>query len=64
VRFAYDLADYQVVGMTRDSAVGPSNFFELDVRLAGVDIPSMEEARLVLRGLSRTRMNRKGVPLN
>jgi uncharacterized protein (TIGR03435 family) len=51
IRVAYDLSDYQVVGIPRDTGVGPSNFFEVDVRLAGGDAPSMEETRGVLRGL-------------
>jgi uncharacterized protein (TIGR03435 family) len=37
--------------MPRDTGVGPSNHFELDVRLAGGDVPSMEETRAVLRAL-------------
>lgn len=48
---AYDLSDYQVVGIPRDTGVGPSNVFEVDVRLAGGDVPSREETRVVLRGL-------------
>lgn len=52
VRAAYDLSDYQVVGIPRDTGVGPSQFFEVDVRLAaGGNVPSMEETRAVLRGL-------------
>jgi len=51
LRVAYDLSDYQVVGIPRDTGVGPSNFFEVDVRLAGGDAPSREETRVVLREL-------------
>jgi uncharacterized protein (TIGR03435 family) len=51
LRVAYDLSDYQVVGVPPDTGVGPSNFFELDVRLAGESVPSMEETRIVLQGL-------------
>lgn len=51
IRVAYDVADYQVVGIPRDTGVGPSNFFEVDVRLAGVGVPSMEDTRGVLREL-------------
>ncbi len=51
LRAAYDLSDYQVVGIPRDTGVGPSNFFEVDVRLAGGDAPSREETRVVLREL-------------
>jgi uncharacterized protein (TIGR03435 family) len=51
LRVAYDLSDYQVVGVPRDTGVGPSNYFEVDVRLAGEDVPSMEETRVVLQGL-------------
>jgi uncharacterized protein (TIGR03435 family) len=51
IRAAYDLSDYQVVGVPRDTGVGPSNFFEVNVRLAGGDEPSTEETRVVLQGL-------------
>ena len=51
VRFAYDLADYQVVGIPNNSTVGPSHFFEVNVRVTGVDVASREEARLVVREL-------------
>ena len=51
IRRAYDLSDYQIVGVPRDTGVGPSNFFEVDVRLAGADVPSMEETRGVLQAL-------------
>jgi uncharacterized protein (TIGR03435 family) len=51
IRMAYDLADYQVVGIPRDTGVGPTQFFEIDVRLSGGDVPSMDVAREVIRGL-------------
>jgi bla regulator protein BlaR1 len=51
IRVAYDVADYQVIGIPRDTGVGPSNLFEVDVRLTGGDAPTMEEARAVLRNL-------------
>lgn len=51
IRRAYDLSDYQVVGVPRDTGVGPSNFFEVEARLASGDAPSMEETQGVLQGL-------------
>jgi uncharacterized protein (TIGR03435 family) len=62
MRVAYDLSDYQVAGIPRDSGVGPSNFFEVDVRLAGGEVPSREETQVVLRGLLAERFKLRTHP--
>ena len=62
MRVAYDLADYQVVGIPRDTGVGPSNFFEVEVRLAGGNAPSREETRGVLRELLAERFKLRAHP--
>jgi uncharacterized protein (TIGR03435 family) len=52
IRVAYDVADYQVVGMPADLTKGDaSNFFEVDARAAGKTTPSMDDARAMLRAL-------------
>jgi uncharacterized protein (TIGR03435 family) len=51
IRVAYNLADYQLEGIPPDSGVGPANFFEIDVRVAGSDVPTIDEARAVVRDL-------------
>lgn len=48
IRVAYDVADYQV-GPLPDARLGPSNFFEVDARLAGSAVPTMDETRAVVR---------------
>jgi uncharacterized protein (TIGR03435 family) len=51
LRVAFNLVDYQVTGLSRDTGVGPSNFFEVSVRLTDVAVPSMDDARGVLQDL-------------
>src|SRR5688572_16004891 len=51
MRVAYGRSDFQVVGVPGDTGVGPSNFFEVSVRLAGEAVPAMEEARVILGDL-------------
>src|SRR5688572_259085 len=62
MRVAYDLSDYQVVGIPPETGVGSLNFFEVEVRLAGGDVPSMEETRVVLRGLLAERFKLRAHP--
>jgi bla regulator protein blaR1 len=51
IRVAFDVADYQVSGIPADKGVGPSNFFEINVRVEHAGVPTMDETRLVVRTL-------------
>src|SRR5215207_7304693 len=42
VRIAYNVAEYQVAGIPVDDGVGQANFFEVDVRLQGGGVPTIE----------------------
>lgn len=48
---AYNVADYQVAGIPGDTGVGPSTFFEIDARVEGDGVPTMDEARLAVQAL-------------
>lgn len=48
IRVAYNLADYQVAGIPRDGGVGPADFFEVDARLVGKDVPTVDDARAIV----------------
>ena len=48
---AYDVADYQVAGIPVDKGVGPTNFFEVDARLDGGGVPTLDDTRLVIQAL-------------
>jgi uncharacterized protein (TIGR03435 family) len=58
IRVAYDVADYQVVGVTATLMKGDaSNFFEVEARSAGDAVPSMDDTRVMLRALLAERFH-------
>ena len=60
IRAAYDVKDYQVVGIPPGLAKGePSNFFEIEARAAPDATPTLDEARQMLRTLLAERFQLK-----
>ena len=51
IRIGYEVADYQVAGIPLATGVGPSNFFETDVRLEGGAVPTVDQTRLIVQAV-------------